>query len=178
MNQTKLHLTMNIRVKPPDLEKLNTLIDGNSNEVLVRQSVGLTLTIPVKINDIPTDAIVDSAAQVTLTSRNLLAQITSPIEIIGKVKLRGVGNSCETIPADKIKGVLIKLGHKQCSWPVYAADVTDPVLLGLDFLVKNKCKVDFVNNEIILPDEIMVATLKKGTEGNTCDIYKVISVHH
>ena len=131
--------------------------DENSTEVLVRQSVGLNLTIPVEINDIPTDAIVDSAAQVTLISCNLLAQI----EIIGKVELRGIGNSCETIPADKIKGVLIKLGHKQCSWPVYAADVTDPVLLGLDFLVKNKCKVDFVNNEIILPDEIIVATLKK-----------------
>ena len=133
--------------KPPDLEKLNTLNNANFKEVLVRQSVGLNLTIPVEINDIPTDAIVDSAAQVT-------------------------------IPADKIKGVLIKLGHKQCSWPDYAADVTDPVLLGLDFLVKNKCKVDFVNNEVILPDEIIVTTLKKGTEGNTCDIFKVISVHH
>ena len=164
--------------KPPDLEKSNTLNDRNSKEVLVRQSVGLNLTIPVEINEIPTDAIVDSAAQVTLISRNLLVQITIPIEIIGKVELRGVGNSCETIPADKIEGVLIKVGHKQCSWPVYAADVTDPVLLGLDFLVKNKCKVDFVNNEIILPDEIIVATLKKGTEGNTCDIFKVISVHH
>ena len=102
--------------KPPDLEKSNTLNDRNSKEVLIRQSVGLNLTIPVEINDIPIDAIVDSAAQVTLISRNLLAQITSPIEIIGKVELRGVGNSCETIPADKIKGVLIKLGHKQCSW--------------------------------------------------------------
>ena len=71
----------------------------------------------------------------------------------------------------------MKLGHKLCSWPVYAADVTDPVLLGLDFFVKNKCKVEFVNNEI-LPDEIIVATLKKGTEGNTCDIFKVISVRH
>ena len=44
--------------------------------------------------------------------------------------------------------------------------------------MKNKCKVDFVSNENILPDEIIVATLKKGTEGNTFDIFKVISVHH
>ena len=112
--------------KPPDLEKLNTLNDMNSNEVLVRQSLALNLTIPVEINDIPTDAIVDSAAQVTLISRNLLAQITGPIEIIGKFELRGFFNSCESIPADKFQGVLIKLGHKQCSWPVYAADVYRP----------------------------------------------------
>ena len=92
------------------------------------------------INGIETYAVVDSAVQVTVISNKLKDTLPGCIEVSGKVKLKGIGGPQSSIPAQHITGVEITLGTHSYKWSVYAADVEDPILLGLDFLVSNPGK--------------------------------------
>ena len=139
----------------------------SSDQILVRQSEGVSLVIPVKINGIVTDTVVDSAAQVTVISNKLKDTLPGCIEVSGEVKLKGIGGPQCSILAQLITGVEITLGTHSYKWSVYAADMEDPVLLGLDFLVSNKCVIDFVKNEVSLPGEKIVASLKEGVGRNS-----------
>ena len=163
--------------KPPDNNK-NSGQDkeGKRLEVLVRKFVGMNLIVPIQVNGIDTWAVVDSAAQVTIISQKLRDQITDSLEIVDKVNLRGIGNHDKgLISAQKTKGINIKFGKNTYPWEAYVAEMTDPVLLGLDFLVSKKCILDLERNEILLPHETIFATLKRNFDGEECTIYKVIA---
>ena len=82
----------------------------SSDQILVRQSEGVSLVIPVKINGIVTDAVVDSAAQVTVISNKLKDTLPGCIEVSGEVKLKGIGGPQSSILAQLITGVEITLG--------------------------------------------------------------------
>ena len=163
--------------KPPDNNN-NSGQDkeGKRLEVLVRKFVGMNLIVPIQVNGIDTWAVVDSAAQVTIISQKLRDQITDSLEIVDKVNLCGIGNHNKgLISAQKTKGINIKFGKNTYPWEAYVAEMTDPVLLGLDFLVSKKCILDLERNEILLPHETIFATLKRNFDGEECTIYKVIA---
>ena len=136
----------------------------------------MNLIVPIQVNGIDTWAVVDSAAQVTIISQKLRDQITDSLEIVGKVNLRGIGSHDKgLISAQKTKGINIKFGKNTYLWEAYVAEMTDPLLLGLDFLVSKKCILDLERNEILLPHETIFATLKRNFDGEECTIYKVIA---
>ena len=95
--------------KPPDNDNNSGQEkEGKRLEVLVRNFVGMNLVVPIQVNGIDTWAVVESAAQVTITSQKLRDQITDPLKIIGKVNLQGIGSHDKgLIPAQKTKGINI-----------------------------------------------------------------------
>ena len=175
-----------VEPEPPDSIMLTDDLDSNKcnahhsqeTEILVRKSEGLSLVIDVKVNDFSTTAVVDSAAQVTIISTHLLRQLPVKPFITGRVKLKGIGGPSSEVPADKLSGVTIQLGSVKYTWPVYVAEISDPLLLGLDFLVDKKCKVDLANNCVSVqdePGEVIHASLKRNTEGEACEVFTVVS---
>ena len=100
-------------------------------EVLVKKIVGMNLIVPFQVNGVDTWA----AAQVTVISQKLRDQITDSLEILGKVNLRGIGSHDKAlIHAQKTKGINIKFGKDTYPWEAYVAEMTDPVLLGLEVI--------------------------------------------
>ena len=157
-------------------KKVDKSVDINSEEIIVscvKSCRVLNLVVPISINGIDTAAVVDSAAQVTIINHDLLLQAGYTIPTVTNVTLKGIGGKNATLAACKLEGIKIKLGNSNFVCDVYAANIEDPVLLGLDFLVNQKCKIDLVDNSISLPGEKIVATLKKSYDGEKCKIFEV-----
>ena len=118
----------------------------------------MNLIVPFQVNGVDTWA----AAQVTVISQKLRDQITDSLEILGKVNLRGIGSHDKAlIHAQKTKGINIKFGKDTYPWEAYVAEMTDPVLLGLAFLVRKKCILDLERNDILLNHETILCYLEK-----------------
>ena len=166
--------------EPPDDDidstgKIRDDLQFVPDQILVRKSEGLNFTVPVLINNHPTDAVVDSAAQVTVLSEELLAALPGEFKVIGKANLKGIGGPEVSIPAQKVDGVKIKLGSHTYPCTIFVAKVQDPLLLGLDFLIDKRCVVDFGNSEILLPNEKILASVKQNTTGGTFENFKVVA---
>ena len=86
--------------KPPDAfyEKNIGLTYSNQDkkDLLVRKCVGLNLVVSVEVNGVKTCAVVDSAAQVTIISEDLITDI---LEVTDQILLRGIGYNKNAIPA-------------------------------------------------------------------------------
>ena len=137
--------------------------------------INIIIIIIIKINGVKTCAIVDSAAQVTIVRSNLLKNVSNNNQVLGeKVKLKGIGNKNSTVLATKVKDVEIQLGNTTYIWDVFSADISDPMLLGLDFLSEKNCTIDLMKNFLVLPDGIVQAELKKGSSGHKCEVFEVI----
>ena len=89
-------------------------------------------SLVITINRVKTEAVIDTAAQVTLVNERLLRKLKLPLEEDKTVILREVGED-SMIPAKKACKVLLKIGSREYRWDVYVAPITDKCLLRLDF---------------------------------------------
>ena len=142
----------------------NEIVNNVNNQISVRevmftQDKGYNLVIPVAINQGPTtNAIIDTAAQVTVINSKLARQVGLDLSGAEKVTLRGVGVNSE-LEAFLVKGVRLVIGRKVYRWDVYVAHITDEFILGLDFLLANKCQVDLQSNVLHFMDATIPAIL-------------------
>ena len=99
------------------------------------------LVIDVKINGKPEKAIVDTAAQISVINRKLANSLTPPLNIGKEVTLKGVGEN-SWLKANYSHDANIEIEGIQFKWPVIIADITDQVIIGLDFLSANNALID------------------------------------
>ena len=76
------------------------------------------------------------------------------------VQLKGVGPN-HVLDAKYAKDVKFELAGNTYTWNVYIAPILDPVILGLDFLVKHKAILDVGNNTLTIDHNTIHATLKR-----------------
>ncbi|CAG2221430.1 unnamed protein product [Mytilus edulis] len=95
-------------------------------------TVAASLILKVKINGVDVDAVVDTAAQVTIISEKFMKKLQPPLELKSSVTLKGAGAE-NKIKARYANRVSIRTGKTETKWQIIVADITDPVLLGLDF---------------------------------------------
>ena len=60
---------------------------------------------------------------------------------------------------------------------MYIASIEDPSLLGLNFLVENKCKIDLEHNVMIISGDSVEASLSKYPNGEPLRLARVMNVH-
>jgi predicted aspartyl protease len=119
------------------------------------------LMIGISINGKPVQAIVDTAAQITVISQAFANAFTPPLVLVEKVTMKGAGNS-DFIEAHYCKNIQICIGNAQgnpITWTALLADISDSVILGLDFLKAQNTTIDINEMQIVLGGKRMNATL-------------------
>ncbi|XP_065938451.1 uncharacterized protein [Magallana gigas] len=119
------------------------------------------LMLWISINGKPVQAIVDTAAQITVISQAFGNTFTPPLVRGEKVTMKGAGNSY-FIEANYCKNIQICIGNTQedpITWTALIADISDPVILGLDFLTAQNATIDLNEIQIVLGGKRMNATL-------------------
>ena len=106
-------------------------------EISIRKTgSGNSLLIPIYINGIKIEAVVDHGAEITLISEDLLHRINlSPIED-KDVTLKQAGKE-SNMPAMKACDVALQLGDQEYKWDMYVAPIHDMCLLGYDFMLEH-----------------------------------------
>ena len=137
-----------------------------------RADSGLSIVIPVKINNTPVHAVVDSAAQVTVLGNKFFNMLNNPPKIEEHVKLKGAGHD-HHMTAGYAKDVCIQIGGQVYKWNVYVAPITDDFILGLDFMVMHKAVVDLEHNTFAIDHHQISAILKKNKSGETYQVSRV-----
>ncbi|CAG2251986.1 unnamed protein product [Mytilus edulis] len=140
------------RVRP--LGSRLTHEEESLNELVVRRTVGRSLVIPAAVNSTPVKATIDTAAMITLVSSSLISHIQENCE---SVVLKGIGP--QPVIGKLIKNTAISIGQTTMYWDVCVIDMTDTIILGLDFLNACSAVVDLVHMSVVLNGESIPAQL-------------------
>ncbi|CAC5366980.1 unnamed protein product [Mytilus coruscus] len=124
------------RVRP--LGSRLTQEEESLNELVVRRTVGRSLVIPAAVNSIPVKATIDTAAYDYFR--------IGPQPVIGKL----------------VTNTAISIGQATMHWDVCVIDMTDTIILGLDFLNACSAVVDLVHMSVVLNGESIPAQLVGG----------------
>lgn len=86
---------------------------------------------------------------------------------------------CMAAPNTKVEAAVVdavnlQVGAKTYQWKVYIAPITDPIILGLDFLSAKECIVDLRRDEFIIGDEKVEGMLKRNSQGEEYRISQVV----
>ena len=130
------------------------------------------LVIDVKINGKPEKAIVDTAAQISVINRKLANSLTPPLNIGKEVTLKGVGGN-SWLKANYSHDANIEIEGIQFKWPVIIADITDQVIIGLDFLSANNALIDLNAQSINIQGIQLKAEVLKAGE-RTISVARVL----
>ena len=118
----------------PDLVRGENMNVKEIKEVSsINTSTVISLILPVKINDITVEAIIDTGAQITVINEKLAKQLKIP-------EVRGDPMYLKGVPVDentKIKArnggeARIVIGKTEAKWQLIVAEITDHVIIGLD----------------------------------------------
>ncbi|CAG2215849.1 unnamed protein product [Mytilus edulis] len=123
-------------------------------------TVAASLILKVKINGVDVDAVVDTAAQVTIISEKFMKKLQPPLELKSSVTLKGAGAE-NKIKARYANRVSIRTGKTETKWQIIVADITDSVLLGLDFLQHLQAVIDLANYTVKINNQTLQASAVK-----------------
>jgi len=131
----------------------------------------INLVIKTVINGADVDAIIDTAAQVTVLSYYFAKSLNPPLKTGNFVILKGAGKDSD-ISARYASSVTIKIGKTETKWRVIVANITDSVILGLDVLKHVKAVINLVDYEVAINGEIIPASIKdeKGGQIKVCRV--------
>ncbi len=138
-------------------------------ELTLQDSVGISLGMQMSIGDKEVFGNVDSAAQITVVSSQVFPDLhlsTAKSELV-RIKNAQTGSAMDGY---LVKSVHFLIRHKTYTWDVVVVDISDELLLGLDFLKAHSAKLDFERNTITLQGEVICATLKKDLAGNSFQV--------
>ena len=137
-----------------------------------RTACGLSIVIPAKVNGQPCNAIIDSAAQVTVISEQFFKTLKHQPEILETVYLKGAGHD-HHMSATFARDVFLTLGEHTYKWDIYIAPISDDFILGLDFMAKHKAVVDLEGNNFVVNQQSIPATLKRNGDGVSFQVSRV-----
>ena len=96
-------------------------------------NTGLNLVIQLSVNGVPLEAIVDTAAQVSLINEGVVEKMQSSLQFSESVCLREAGENSR-MTAQKASQVPLGIGGRRYLWDIYVAPIADCCILGIDFL--------------------------------------------
>ncbi len=100
-------------------------------QINVRDIKGMSLVIDIVVNGHETEAVVDTAANVTLISESFFNSLPCHNTPLGKtVILRGISE--HPMEGKLCDGLNIRIGHQTYQWNVCIAPISDNILLGID----------------------------------------------
>ncbi|XP_071140676.1 interaptin-like [Mytilus edulis] len=111
-----------------------------------------TLVLGISINEVTVNAVIDTAAQVTLMSEEFPKKLKPPVIFKGSLMLKGAGKD-NSITARYTECVTVKVGKTDTKWKIIVAKINDQVILGLDFLKHLDAVIDLTDLSITIRGE-------------------------
>ena len=123
---------------PPSIEDLwaesGTNEPEHIKEICVnRLKADSSLKVLCHIDKVAVQAVVDTAADVTIISERLFDRLQNKPNVVKHVKMRAAGEN-QIILAKQIGPVSLSLGNMSLSRLLYVAPINDEMLLGIDIL--------------------------------------------
>lgn len=131
---------------------------------MVRRAAGRSLTIPATVNSNSVKAIVDTAAMITMVNKSII-ELPMDNHQYERVLLKGIGP--RPLVGQVVTDVDIVVGTKCVRWDVCVVDMTDSVILGLDFLNACNAVVDLPRMTVRLNGESIPAKFVDGDNSGT-----------
>ncbi|CAG2207159.1 unnamed protein product [Mytilus edulis] len=131
-----------------------------------------TLYIPVGVNSKKTFGVIDTAAQVSVISKTFFDQLTYKPKIKGNIILKGAG-ACSEINAGIAENVTLDIGSSTVKWDMVVAEITDNLILGIDFLESQKAIIDLTDYSIKLKGEKVPSFMTSNRQDQQMKIYRI-----
>ena len=128
-------------------------------EVTLPSHRDLTVSVEVSLNGYPMEAVVDSAAMVTLIRNDFLQSHFNPVELVPVCVLSGIGTN--PVHGRLVHNVLITVGSQTFLHTVCAAPIKDVCLLGLDFMIATGTILNLSQNTLTVNNEVVPIRVKK-----------------
>ena len=121
-------------------------------EVSLPSSRNLTISVSAGINGYETEAVIDSAAMITLIQEKYFRSIYTPNEWGVSVRLTGIGG--EHVMGKMVHNVPFTFGDQTFLHTVCVAPIKELCLLGLDFLKATGCVLDLANDILEIAGDV------------------------
>ena len=115
----------------------------------------LTALVDLEVQGVLVQAVVDTAAQVTVMNHNCWAAIDCQLLHSEPVSLTQADGS-SALMAQRYDNVNITIGSCERKVSIHVADIADNMLLGLDILWNIGAKLDFANKVLVVNDHSSV----------------------
>ena len=142
---------------PPYILKTGT-VQAQSDSISVKGKIGGT----------PCEMIVDTGSNITIVRPDVVERVGKALKIVPvKTSLRTV--SGEAVPVQGRGEIAIQIGDHQAVHDIWVAEITDPCILGLDFLVANDCQIDMAGAFLSIGrEEILLNKVTSAGEDPKC----------
>ena len=124
------------------------------------------------MNSKKTFGVIDTAAQVSVISKTFFDQLTYKPKIKGNIILKGAG-TCSEINAGIAENVNLDIGSSTVKWDMVVAEITDNLILGIDFLESQKAIIDLTDYSIKLKGEKVPSFMTSNRQDQQMKIYRI-----
>ena len=137
------------------------------------EPAGVSMMVPVRFGDVEVVAVDDTAAQVTIMNHELRMKIGLQGSCDETVMLRNAKKD-SVIQGYVWKHVGFQLGGRKYFCDIVEADISAALILGIDFLRKQKCKIDLGNDVLEMQDGEKVHASMRGQEAGVYHVSRVL----
>ena len=106
------------------------------------------------LENIPTLAVIDTAADVTVVSNSFFKELKEIPKFITNIKMHAAGEN-QILEAKQFGPVKLTIGKQTISHDIFVAPIHDDILLGIDILRKLEAKIDLGQNQLTLKNDIL-----------------------
>ena len=154
-NVLNQHRSDNSKYQP---QRVDTSCLDNSGDVTSEQETIITINnvkscavyhVPVQVQDQQLEAVIDTAAESTILSDKIYNKLDPKPRVLSKMKFHMAGRNL-TVNGFKIGPVNLRIGSTMYREIIHVAPIEDDMLLGIDFLMQQKMKIDMETNLMTL----------------------------
>ena len=138
----------------PVLSTINTSLGSSLNNI----------TITIIVNNVPIEGTLDTAAQITVVNDKCFQTLN--LKLSRKQVMLKQADGGSTIIATVIPNVALQIGSFKLKMDIYVAKISDPLLLGLDFMLKAKAILDLQTNVMTVPGCRVPINVINASRGN------------
>ena len=117
--------------------------------------------LPISVNGVSVDAVIDTAAQITVLSTDFVHTHLPSLQFSGVYDLNGTKTGAP-VTATLSEELIIGIGDQSFRWRAWKADITDHCILGLDFIAKFQLDIKLSENTLTVGDCVIPVHLSYG----------------
>ena len=135
---------------------------------------GVSMMVPVTVQKVKTAGVIDTAAQVTIMNSELREKLGLQRGTHDDVVMLRNAEKGSMMEGVVWKHVGFQLGGRKYYWDIVEADISDALILGIDFLQQHGCKIDLGRNLLEMPDGEKVYASMRSQETGVYHVSRVL----